>query len=68
MYSEDTIQDLQNIITSQKEKISKLNSKLEEFNTVVSEKNNLLEINKQFQQNNEYIINGQKIGLKKSFT
>lgn len=60
MYSEDTTKELKEIISCQEEKISKLNKKLEEFDSVVSERNKLREIYKQFEQSNEHNINSHK--------
>ncbi|XP_025202158.1 spindle pole body component 110-like [Melanaphis sacchari] len=64
MYSEDTSQELKEIISCQKEKIGKLNTKLVEFDEVVSERNNLQKLYKQFEQSNE---DSNKKFYKKSF-
>lgn len=53
MYSEDTTQELQEIVSYQKEKICKLKKKLVEFDLVVSERNDLKNIYNQFEQSNE---------------
>jgi len=61
MYSsEDTTQELKEIISCQEDKISKLNKKLEEFDSVVSERNKLREIYKQFEKSHEDSINAHK--------
>lgn len=53
MYPDDTMEELKEIISCQKEKICKLNKKLEEFDSVVSDRNNLRELYKQFEESNE---------------
>jgi len=60
MCSGETTQELKEVISCQKEKITNLTKKLEEFNTVVSERNNLREIYKQIEQNNENKDNGHR--------
>ncbi|CAH1731490.1 unnamed protein product [Aphis gossypii] len=53
MYSEGMAQELQETVSCQKEKISKLKKKVAEFDSVVSERNDLKKIYNQFEQNNE---------------
>jgi len=60
MYSEDTTNELKETISCQKEKICELNQKLEDFDSVVSERNKLREIYKQFEKSNENTINSHK--------
>ncbi|XP_015370883.1 PREDICTED: keratin, type I cuticular Ha1 [Diuraphis noxia] len=60
MYLDDPTQELKGIISSQSEKICKLNKKLQEFDSVVSERNELREIYKEFEQSNEECTNGHK--------
>ncbi|XP_026819169.1 tropomyosin-like [Rhopalosiphum maidis] len=64
MYSEDKTQELEEIISCQKEKICKLNKKLVEFDAVVSERNDIQQTYTQFEQSNENSNNG---NYKKSF-
>jgi hypothetical protein len=58
--SEDKTQKLKDIISCQEEKISKLNKKLEENEALVSERNELKKICKQFEQNKEDSYNAHK--------
>jgi len=64
MYSEDTTQELQETVSCQKEKIRKLKKKVAEFDSVVSERNDLKKIYNQFEQSNEDSNNE---SFKKSF-
>jgi len=64
MSSEETIMELKQVISNKDEQICELNKKLEDFDSVVHERNDLREIYKQFEQHNE----NSKIGGRKLFT
>ncbi|XP_025198175.1 putative leucine-rich repeat-containing protein DDB_G0290503 [Melanaphis sacchari] len=63
MCSKDTTQELTEIISFQKKKICKLNKMLEEFDAVVSERDSLQKLCKQFEQSKEDNYNGHKKAL-----
>ncbi|XP_026819239.1 keratin, type I cuticular Ha1-like [Rhopalosiphum maidis] len=63
MCSKDTTQELTEIISNQNKQICKLNKKLEEFDAVISERDGLKKLCKQFEQSKEDNYNGHKKAL-----